>query len=77
LAIFYPAILLLLAVVPVVILIDAAIQTKSIETSFLAVIASFVQLFGYGLGFIKAFIFRVILKKEEFYSFQKNFYGKS
>jgi GT2 family glycosyltransferase len=76
LAIFSPAFLLLLAVVPVIILIDSAIQTKSIKTSFLAIIASFVQLFGYGLGFIKAFIYRVIFKKREFYAFHKNFYGK-
>ena len=75
-AIFYPELLFLLTIVPVVILIHATIKTKEIKTSFLAVIASFVQLFGYGSGFIKAFIFRKIFKKEEFHSFKKNFYGK-
>ena len=75
-ALLSPTLLLLLTVIPVVILIHSATQTKEFKTSILAVVASFVQLFGYGLGFIKALIFRKIFKKEEFHSFNKNFYGK-
>jgi hypothetical protein len=33
-----------------------------------------VQLFGYGLGFIKGFVKRIILKKPEFHAFDKTFY---
>ena len=58
LAFLCPAILFLLTIVPVVILIHAAIYTKEVKTSFLAVIASFVQLFGYGTGFLKRYFLR-------------------
>lgn len=40
----------------------------------LCVWASIVQLFGYGLGFIKGFIKRIILKQPEFHAFDKTFY---
>ena len=33
-----------------------------------------IQIFGYGLGFIKAYILRVLLKKSEFTGFVKNYY---
>ena len=33
-----------------------------------------IQVVGYGLGFLKAFIFRVLLKKPEFTGFIKNYY---
>lgn len=49
-------------------------QTKSLQIAFLAVIASYYQLFGYGIGFLNAFISRIILKKDEQYSFTKSFY---
>lgn len=56
------------------ILIDASLQNKSIIIGFLAVIAAFVQLFGYGLGFIQAWYKRCLLGKDEFNAFTKNFY---
>ncbi len=37
---------------------------KSIKIAFLSVIASFIQLTAYGLGFIQDFVKRIILKKE-------------
>jgi hypothetical protein len=40
----------------------------------LSVPAAFVQLMGYGLGFIKAWWKRCILKEDEFTAFEKNFY---
>jgi tRNA A58 N-methylase Trm61 len=36
--------------------------------------ASAVQMLGYGSGFIRAFINRIILKKGEFAAFEQNFY---
>jgi glycosyltransferase involved in cell wall biosynthesis len=48
------------------ILIDATITNKSVPIGFLSVWATLVQMFGYGTGFIKAFIKRVILKQGEF-----------
>ena len=73
-ACFFHLWLLLLLVFPVVIFIHAMFSTKEFRTSFLAVVASFIQLFGYGLGFLKAFILRKVLKKGESFSFKRNFY---
>lgn len=49
-------------------------KTNSLRVSGLSVIASYCQLFGYGLGFINAFIYSTLLKKDEHYSFTKSFY---
>ena len=54
--------------------IDASIQNKSMVIGILAVEAAFVQLFGYGLGFIKAWWQRCVLKRGEFSAYEKNFY---
>lgn len=56
------------------IFIDASIQNKSMVIGILAVEAAFVQLFGYGLGFIKAWWQRCVLRKGEFSAYEKNFY---
>ncbi|HKL71317.1 MAG TPA: glycosyltransferase [Marinilabiliaceae bacterium] len=69
-----PWYLLSLAVVPLIILFDALNITKELKTAFWAVPASFVQIFGYGLGFISAFWRRIILRRKEFIAFQSNFY---
>ena len=57
-----------------VILIDATIRNKSLKIGFMSVGASFVQLFGYGCGFISAWWKRVILGKDEYHAFDKTFY---
>lgn len=56
------------------IFIDAAFQNRSLKVAFLALSASFIQLFSYGLGFIKAIYRRLLLGKGEFAAFEKNFY---
>ncbi len=48
------------------ILIDATIANKSISIGFLSVWSALVQMFGYGTGFIKAFVKRVLLNQNEF-----------
>jgi glycosyltransferase involved in cell wall biosynthesis len=58
----------------VMILIHATFTTKSLWVGALSVWASIVQLFGYGLGFIKGFIKRIILKQSEFHAYDKTFY---
>ena len=73
-ACFFHLCSLLLLVFPFVIFVHALFSTKELKTSFQAVVASFIQLFGYGLGFLKAFILRKILKRGESFSFKKNFY---
>lgn len=53
---------------------DAAIKNHSAVIGFLSVEAAFVQLFGYGLGFIKAWWERCVMNKGEFAAYEKNFY---
>lgn len=47
-----------------VVLVDASMKTKSIFIGFQAIIALFIQFFGYGLGFLKATIKIALLKKK-------------
>lgn len=56
------------------ILFDASIRLKNLWIGMLSVWASIVQLFGYGLGFIKGFLKRIILNQSEFHAFDKTFY---
>lgn len=53
---------------------DASIKLKNPWIGFLSVWASIVQLFGYGLGFLKGCVKRIILKQTEFHAFDKTFY---
>lgn len=58
----------------VLIFADASLRQRSPVIGFLAVEASFVQLFGYGLGFLKAWWQRCVRGKGEFAAYEKNFY---
>ena len=49
-------------------------KNNSILISFLLLIVIPLQLFGYGLGFLIAFIKRYILKKSEYVGFEKKYY---
>ena len=53
---------------------DSSIVNKSVKIGVLSIIAAYVQLMGYGLGFIKAWWLRCVLGKSEFAAFEKNFY---
>ena len=57
-----------------VIFIDSSIRNRSLWVGLLSVPAAFVQLMGYGLGFIESWWKRCILKQDEFTAFEKNFY---
>lgn len=52
----------------------ATIQNRSLSIGLLAILSSYTQLLGYGLGFIRAFWRRLILGRDEFSAFNKNFY---
>lgn len=56
------------------IFVDSSRQNKSLKVGVLSVPAAFVQLMGYGLGFIKAWWLRCVQGKDEFTAFEKNFY---
>lgn len=70
----FPWSLLLLLVFILVILIDASIRNKSLFIGVLSVIAAFIQLIGYGTGFLSAWWKRCVCKEGEFAAFEKNFY---
>ncbi len=57
-----------------VIFIDAACRNKSLKIGLLSIAASFIQLLGYGSGFIKAWWKRCVRHEGEFEAFKKNFY---
>ena len=57
-----------------VIFIDSSIRNRSLWVGLLSIPAAFVQLMGYGFGFIESWWKRCILKQDEFTAFEKNFY---
>ena len=56
------------------IFIDSSIKNKSPPVGLLSIPAAFVQLMGYGLGFIESWWKRCILKQDEFQAFEQTFY---
>lgn len=53
---------------------DSAISSRSLRVGLLSVPAAFIQLFGYGCGFLTAWWKRCVLRRNEFHAFEKNFY---
>ena len=58
----------------IVILVDSSFKNKNIWVGMLSIPAAFVQLTGYGLGFLESWWKRCVLKQDEFTAFEKNFY---
>ena len=67
--VLYPTIIYL-----ALIFMDSLRYTKSFWVSVLSVVAAIVQLSGYGLGFMKGFVKRIVLKQSEFHAYEKTFY---
>ncbi len=57
-----------------IIFIDASIRNRSLKIGFLSIGASFIQLLGYGGGFLKAWWKRCVKHEDEFEAFKGNFY---
>jgi hypothetical protein len=53
---------------------DSTLRNRSLWIGLLSVPASFIQLTGYGTGFLRAWWKRCVLGKDEFSAFEKNFY---
>ena len=66
--------LLPLLVFSLIICIDSAFRNRSLWIGLLSVPASFIQLTGYGTGFLRAWWKRCVCRKSEFAAFEKNFY---
>ncbi len=74
-AVFYTWMLLMPLLLHLfLILADSIFRTKSISVGLLSIVTSYLQLTGYGSGFIGAFFRRILLGKGEFSAFGKNFY---
>ena len=71
---FIPALTSLIALFVLIIFIDSTLQNKSVKIGVLSVLASFVQLIGYGTGFLRAWWLRCVLRKDEFEAFKNSFY---
>jgi glycosyltransferase involved in cell wall biosynthesis len=59
-----PWFLMPIAAYVILLLITAAFQTRSLRVTALAIPASFIQLWGYGAGFIKAFTLKILLRRQ-------------
>ena len=64
----------LLILFALIVFVDASLQNKSLKIGLLAIAASFIQLTGYGTGFLRAWWKRCVCGKSEFAAFEKNFY---
>ena len=56
------------------ILSDATVSNKNFWVGMLSIVAAYTQLFGYGLGFLKAFWRKLILRKGINYAYLDTFY---
>lgn len=79
-AAYFGVAIMLLALLPLLlfsllVFIDSSIRNKSIKIGLLSIWASFIQLIGYGTGFIRAWWLRCVCgRNEELQAFKNNFY---
>ena len=67
--------LLPLILFSIIIFIDSSFRNKSIKIGLLSIWASFIQLIGYGTGFLRAWWLRCVCgRNEELQAFKNNFY---
>lgn len=69
-----PLFLLIPIIYSLLVFTDSWVKNSSAKVAFASIAAAWVQLFAYGLGFLKAAWKRLILKKGEFKSYEKKFY---
>lgn len=72
--IFTPFCLIPILLYVLLVATDSSVKNKSFVIGIYSIVTSFVQLLGYGIGFIRAWWKRCILGKDEFSAFNKNFY---
>ncbi len=68
------AMLLPFVLFALIIFTDASLREKSMGVGLRAVAASYIQLWGYGSGFVRSWWQRCVLGRGEFEAFKKNFY---
>ena len=70
----YPYLLIFPLLYMLMIVVDVFVRTGWMSLAFHSVVAAYVQLFGYGLGFLHAAWRRLVRGKGNFSGFDKNFY---
>lgn len=73
-AMLIPALGFVLLVYPTLYFVVGLVETKSFPVATLATVAVYIQLFGYGLGFLMAAWTRFILRRDISYAFRDTFY---
>ena len=58
----------------IIICVDSTMQNNSLKIGLLSIAAAFIQLTGYGSGFISAWWKRCVCGMDEFSAYEKNFY---
>lgn len=74
LSVFFPILLLIPVTYSLTLFTDSFLKNRSAKVAFVSVGAAWIQLTGYGNGFLSAVWKRLILKKGEFKAFEKKFY---
>ncbi len=64
-----------LALYCVLICVDSARENHSLKIGILSIASAYIQLMGYGFGFIESWWKRCVRGKSEFSAFEKNFYS--
>ncbi len=73
-AFVHPAFLLPLALATVVWFVDSSLRNRSLWVGLLSVVTSFVQLWGYGIGFLVGVWKRLVLKRSEAETYRTDFF---
>ena len=73
------SILVMIGLIPlllysIIICVDSTMQNNSLKIGLLSIAAAFIQLTGYGCGFISAWWKRCVCGMDEFSAYEKNFY---
>lgn len=66
--------LLPLLLYALIVFLDASVKERSPKIGLLSIVAAFIQLTGYGCGFLQAWWRRCVRGKAEFSAYEKNFY---
>lgn len=74
LSLFFPALLIIPVLYSLLVLADSWLKNRSFKVALYSIAAAWIQLTGYGTGFLSAVWKRLILKKGEFKAFGKKFY---
>lgn len=71
---WYPFLWMLLLLYALMVWADSYFRNRNVNIAFLSIVAAFVQLMGYGMGFLAAFWKRIVLKEDDFQAFNSTFY---